>query len=216
MRVLITQPAQDAAATAAVLRARGHAVEIAPLLTAERLPAPKINLTAAQGFVVTGGEGARALADNIGVRTFPVFTDSDATAALLTSLGFKQVLIAKDDTADLARLVERTVKPSHGALIHACHNGPATNLGALLGNMGFALRPLPLYSLKRAGALPAGITAGLRDKAFDAAVFLSAEDARAFVALVQLAKLDGAVAAMMAVAASPVVAAPLRALKFKV
>ena len=144
MRVLITQPAQDAEATAAVLRARGHDVLSAPLITAERLASPKINLSAAQGFVVTGGEGARALADQVGVRTFPVFTDSEATAAILTALGFKEVLTAKDDTADLARLVERSVKPSNGALIHACSNGPATNLGAILGNMGFALRPLPL------------------------------------------------------------------------
>ena len=215
MRVLITQPAQDAAATAAVLRARGHDVVTAPLLTAQRLSDPKINLSAAQGFVVTGGEGARALADNVGVRTFPVFTDSETTAALLSTLGFKHVLTAKDDTADLARLVERSVKPSHGALIHACHNGPATNLGALLGNMGFALRPLPLYSLKRVGNLPVEIAGALRDKAFDAAVFFSPEEARAFVALAQQEKLDGAVAPLAAVAASPVVAAPLRVLKFK-
>ena len=60
MRVLITQPAQDAEATAAALRARGHTVLSAPLIATERLPSPKINLSAAQGFVVTGGEAARA------------------------------------------------------------------------------------------------------------------------------------------------------------
>lgn len=215
MRVLITQPAQDSEATALMLRGRGHTVLSAPLIIAERLPSPKINLSAAQGFVVTGGEGARALADHVGVRTFPVFTDSEATKNILRGLGFQQILVAKDDTADLARLVERTVKPSAGALIHACSNGPATNLGALLGNMGFALRPLPLYSLKRATALPPEILAALRGEALDAAVFLSPEEARAFVALVQQEKLEGIVKNLATVAASPVVAAPLRALKFR-
>ncbi len=102
MRVLITQPAQDAAATAAALRARGHEVVAAPVLTAARLPDPKINLSAAQGFVVTGGEGARALADTVGVRTFPVFTDSDATASEAAS--------AFDNRAD-ARRADRSPKP---------------------------------------------------------------------------------------------------------
>src|SRR4029077_14208072 len=110
---------------------------------------PQINLPGAQGFVVTGGGGARALADRLRVRTFPSFTDSAVTEGLLLSLGFKRVLTAKDDTADLARLIERTLRPSNGALIHACSTQPPSNLGALLGNMGFALRPLPLYSVKR-------------------------------------------------------------------
>ncbi len=215
MRVLITQPAQDSEATATMLRGRGHTVLSGPLIIAERLPSPKINLSAAQGFVVTGGEGARALADHVGVRTFPVFTDSAATKDVLRGLGFQQILVAKDDTADLARLVERNLKPSAGALIHACSNGPATNLGALLGNMGFALRPLPLYSLKRATTLPPDISAALRGEALDAAVFLAPEEARAFVALVQQQKLEGIVRNLAAVAASPAVAAPLRALKFR-
>src|SRR6185312_15375255 len=149
MRVLITLPAQDAETAAAALGARGHTVIAAPLLTIERIAAPQINLAGAQGFVVTGAEGARALAEHVGVRTFPVFTDSAVTAALLRTLGFKLVLAAKDDGADLARLIERTLRPNNGALIHACSTQPAGNLGALLGNMGFALRPLPLYGVKR-------------------------------------------------------------------
>ena len=58
MRVLITQSAQDAPASA--LRARGHEVVSVPLIVAERVPEPKINLSSAQAFLVTGAEGARA------------------------------------------------------------------------------------------------------------------------------------------------------------
>ena len=69
--------------------ARGHEVVAIPLVAAERVPNPKINLASAQGFLVTASEGARALADTIGVRTFPVFCESEQTAAELRRLGFK-------------------------------------------------------------------------------------------------------------------------------
>ena len=86
MRVLITQSARDAAASAAVLTARGHQVVAIPVLTADRVTPAQINLGGAQGFLVTSTEGARALAETVGVRTFPVFADSEVTAAELRRL----------------------------------------------------------------------------------------------------------------------------------
>lgn len=213
MRVLLTQAAEDARASAAALEARGHQVVRAPLVTAERAPLPKINLAGAQGFLVTSAEGARALADLVGVRTFPVFADSDVTAAALRGLGFRQVFAAKDDAADLAKLVERSITPANGALIYACSTAAPVNLPTMLGNMGFAVRPAPLYTLKRTEKIPAALRAALEAKSIDAALFLSADEARAFVALIQREQLEPLVSSLPTVAASPVVAAPLRALK---
>jgi len=213
MRVLVTQSAADAAAAVTALEARGHAVMAVPLLSAEPVTSPKVNLTAAQGFIVTSVEGARALAEHVGVRTFPVFADSALTAATLRGLGFKNVSTANDDSADLARLIERSIKPANGALIYACSSTAPVNLPTMLGNMGFAVRLLPLFTMKRADAIPEALRTALRDKQLDAALFLSADEARAFVALIQRAELEAAVQTLPAVAASPVVAAPLRGLK---
>ncbi len=213
MRVLITQSAEDAKAAVAALKARGHEAVVAPLLTVEREPHPKVNLANAQGFLVTGSDGARALADAVGVRTFPVFADSEVTAATLRTLGFKQVHAAKDDSADLARLVERELKPANGALVYACSTAAPVNLPAMLSNMGFAVRPLPLYTLKRADEMPEVLRAALQNRSIDKALFLGADEARAFVALVQRHEMEALVRELPCVAASPVVAAPLRALK---
>ena len=139
MRVLITQPTQDADTTAAGLSARGHDVVRAPLMTAERVASPKNNLAGAQGFVVTSAEGARALADHVGVRTFPVFTDSPMTAGVLTALGFKQVFTAADDTADLARLIEADVEAGERRAGVRLFDGAAIEPGRAAGEHG--LRP---------------------------------------------------------------------------
>lgn len=213
MRVLVTQSAEDADAAIAALRARGHDVLAVPLVTAERSAPSKINLTGAQGFLVTNAEGARALADNVGVRTFPVFAESEVTAAVLRKLGFKDVHTAKDDSADLAKLVERTLKPANGALIYASSTAAAVNLPAMLSNMGFAVRPMPLYSIKRVEHIPATLREALQKNAVDAALFLTPDEARAFVTLVQRDEVEPLVRKLTAVAATPVVAAPLRALK---
>src|SRR5262245_46162140 len=156
MRVLITQSAQDATATAAQLSGRGHQVLSVPLVTVERVAAQP-NLANAQGFLVTSPEGARALADTVGVRTFPVFADSEVTASELRRLKFSNVHAAKDDSQDLARLVERTLKPANGALVYACSTSAAIQLSALLGNMGFAVRMLPLFAIKRVTELRADL-----------------------------------------------------------
>lgn len=216
MRVLVVQSAQDAGTSVAALVARGHDVLSAPLVSAERTAAPVVNLAGAQAFIVTSAEGARALAELVGVRTFPVFTDGDVTAAELKRLGFKQVETAKDDAADLARLVERKLKPAGGALIYACSTSAPINLTAMLSNMGFAVRSVPLYTLKRAEKMPDSLRAALTSRALDAALFFSADEARAFVALVQRDELEPLVNTLAAVPATPIVAAPLRALKLGV
>ncbi|MCA0199303.1 MAG: uroporphyrinogen-III synthase [Proteobacteria bacterium] len=213
MRVLITQPAQEAAISARALAARGHEPIIIPLVTVERESAPAINLASAQGFLATSPEGVRALADHVGVRTFPIFVDSDLTAAEARRLGFKDVQAAKDDSQDLARLVERALKPANGALVYACNTAAPVNLGAMLGNMGFAVRPLPLYSIKRVAEIPQELRAKLESKGIDVALFMSPDEARAFVTLIQRDETAPPITGLKTVTATPAIAAPLRALK---
>ena len=213
MRVLITQPVQDAAAVAATLHARGHHAFTIPVVDVERTAPPAVKLEGAQGFIVTSPDGARALADTIGVRTFPVFADSGVTASELTRLGFKNVKAAKDDSADLAKLVEKSANPNYGAFIYACSTSAPVQLSALLSTMGFAIRSLPLYSVKRVDHVPSELHKILKDGGVDVALFLSADEARAVVTLIQREELEPLVHKLKTVAANPVVTAPLRALK---
>ena len=212
MRVLITQPAQEAAVSAKALAARGHEPIAIPLVTVERESSPNINLASAQGFLATSPEGVRALAEHVGVRTFPIFVESELSAAEARRLGFKEVLAAKDDAQDLARLIERTLKPANGALVYACSTAAPVNLSAMLGNMGFAVRPLPLYSIKRVAEIPAALREKLNSREIDAALFLSPDEARAFVTLLQREETAPVTAGLKTVAATPAIAAPLRAL----
>ena len=212
MRVLITQPVADAAAVAAALQGRGHHALTTPVITVERTAAPTVKLEGAQGFIVTSPNGARALADTISVRTFPVFADSATTASELKRLGFKNIKAAKDDSADLAKLVEKTANPNAGAFIYACSTTAPVHLGALLSNMGFAVRSLPLYSTKRVERVSPEMRRILENGDVDAALFLSADEARAFVTLIQREKLESLVEGLKTIAANPIVAAPLRAL----
>lgn len=214
MRLLITRPTGDAQATAATLAARGHEVLSCPLIVVAPTGEAKPSLTATQGFIVTDPDGARALADAVGVRIFPVFCDSPATAVELTRLGFSDVRDCNGDATAIARRIETELKPKLGGLVYVCSTSAAVNLAAMLGNMGFAVRMASLYAVKRADELPAPLVTALRDETLDAAIFFSADEARAFAHLVQCAELDHATQRLTAIVAAPVVAAPLTVLKF--
>ncbi|MDX2143795.1 MAG: uroporphyrinogen-III synthase [Rhodospirillaceae bacterium] len=214
MRVLIVRARGDAEATAGALRARGHVVAAHPLVAVEATDEAAPNLAAAQAFIVTDADGARALANAVGVRTFPVFCDGDASAAELARLGFTDVRNAHGDAGALAKAIEKSLSPKLGALIYVCSTSAPINLSAMLNNAGFSVRMSALYAVRRAEALPDALQQELRAKAYDAGVFFSPDEARAFAQLVQRAELDAAVRPIIAVVASPVVAAPLTVLKF--
>jgi uroporphyrinogen-III synthase len=214
IRVLITRPTGAAQAPADDLRAAGHDVLVCPLVSFAKTQIQTPSLAATQGFIVTDADGARALADAVGVRTFPVFCDSAGTAAELAGLGFHDARSADGDTTALARLIERSLSPKLGGLIYACSTSAPINLSAMLGNMGFAVRMAALYEVQRAERLPDVLTTALKDQTLDAAVFFTADEARAFAQLVVRAQLEQRVSNIIAVVAAPVVAAPLSVLKF--
>ena len=214
MRVLITRPATDAAAATDALVAAGYDVAAFPLLTIERVDGVKINLSGAQAFIVSDAEGARALADTVGVRTFPVFAESSTAAAAARACGFSDVTAAAGDASDLARLIQSRCTPEFGALIYVCSTGAAINLSAMLNTMGFSVRSTPLYSMNRVATLPAELAEDIKSARIGAGAFYSPDEARAFVALALRAGLEAPCRQMIAVVTAPVVAAPLTAIKF--
>ncbi|MDX2223135.1 MAG: uroporphyrinogen-III synthase, partial [Rhodospirillaceae bacterium] len=214
MRVLITRPAADTAAAHAALTAAGHTVTAHPLTESEPVADASLNLAAAQGFIATDPDGVRALADRVGVRTFPIYCDGPATAAAAHAAGFKTVINADGDAAAIARAVQRDLKPTGGALIYAASNTAPVNLSAMLANMGFSVRQVGLYAIKRARELPAALAEGLASGAYDAVALFTPDDARTFAVLVKQSGLETKTRNLIAGVAAPPVAAPLSALKF--
>jgi uroporphyrinogen-III synthase len=187
MRILIISPAPETADLIASLAARGHEVIATPLITPERIESPEIKLEGAQGFLVTSADAVRALADAIAVRFFPLFAENAETANAAIAAGFSKVQVAKGDAASFARLIEDKVNAAAGALIHACHTNETNAVNGMLVNMGYAIRPLKLYTLKRAETLPRSLEAEIRTGTLDAAIVLSVDEARAFTTLIQRA-----------------------------
>ena len=126
MRILITSPAPETAELVSSLTARGHQVTVIPLMMPERIEAPKVKLEGAQGFLVTSTEAVRALANAVAVRFFPLFADSLDLAKAAKAEGFTNVKASAGDASDFAKLIEATLKPDEGALIHACHDKETT------------------------------------------------------------------------------------------
>src|SRR5581483_8187218 len=62
MRILVTRPSPDGERTAAGLRARGHDVVLAPLLTVERLPDAPLGPGPWAAVLLTSANAARAVA----------------------------------------------------------------------------------------------------------------------------------------------------------
>ena len=213
MRILITSPGPEAVDLVASLSARGHDVVAIPLITPERIDSPEIKLEGAQGFLATSAEGVRALADTIAVRFFPIFAENADVAKAAADAGFTKINVAKGDASDLASLIENTVNPDSGALVHACHANETTAVTGMLANMGYAIRPLKLYTLKRADALPHALLTDLKAGAFDGSVVLSVDEARAFTTLLQRAELEHLVKDWVVYATSTLASAPMRALK---
>ena len=213
MRILITSPATETVGLIAALEVRGHDVIAVPLITAERLDAPEIKLEGAQGFLVTSAEGARALADAVSVRFFPVYAESEEAGAAARAAGFTKVTVAAGDAAALAQLIKQTVRAEAGPLVHSCHLNETNAVTGMLINMGYAIRPLKLYRLNWVNQLPSALEQALTDKRIDAAVVLSVDEARAFTALIQQAEIEHLVKDWVVYATTTLASEPMRAVK---
>ncbi len=215
MRVLVTRPRADAVNTVQRLTSRGVEALVEPILDIRFLPAPPIDLTAAQAFLVTSANGVRALAAATPERALPVFTVGDASAAAARDLGFASVRAAGGDVNDLADLVAAVLSPADGALIQAAPNVEAGDLSGLLTASGFEVRKVKLYESRAAESLSPELVEGLKTARIDAAMFFSPRTARTFVTLAEKAGVDDRLLPVTAYALSPAVAGALRTVEWR-
>ena len=104
----------------------------------------------------------------------------DATAARAGAAGFTKVCSADGDAAALVALAAR-VLPPRAALLLAIGRGQGAALAADLRARGFRVHRRAVYAARPVRRLPAATLGALAGGGLRAAIFLSADTARAFV-----------------------------------
>src|SRR4051812_25250109 len=102
MRLLVTRPEPDATRTAQVLRAQGHEVLVAPLLSTQTIEAEFAGPYAA--VLMTSANAARALSEHpraAELSELPAFTVGARSAEAARAAGFAEVVSADGALADL-------------------------------------------------------------------------------------------------------------------
>ena len=172
--VLITRPEAEARATAAQLESMGFTPVIAPLLRVRPLPfrpSPRI-----EAVLVTSGNAIPA----VSALDLPLLAVGDATARRARAAGATDVASAGGDAADLLALARRRCRPG-ACLLLASGQGQGHALAHGLRQAGFRVHRRAVYAAAPVRRLPDAARQALGDAALKAALFLSAETARAFV-----------------------------------
>jgi uroporphyrinogen-III synthase len=175
--VLLTRPEPGATATAARLREMGFAPLLAPCLTIE--PRRSVLPERPGAIVITSIQAVPALPGSY--RDIPSFCVGDATAGRLRAAGFSSVESASGDARDLFRLITARRLPGVHLLAVGERHGMALARRLRAADVQVVRRAV--YAARPIRALPAPVQAALAAGHITAALFFSAETARAFTRL---------------------------------
>lgn len=219
MKALVTRPAEDAAPLVRALAERGVEAVLAPMLSivpaADAARRVGDALIGAQAVLFTSANGARIFAGASARRELPAFAVGDASAAAARLAGFRSVMSAGGDVADLAALVAARLAPQQGALVHVAGSEVAGDLAGALGAAGFTVRRAVVYAAPAATALEPATAAALARGELALALFFSPRTAATFVRLAAAAGVGPACGALTAIALSPAVATALGELAWR-
>ena len=145
LKIWITRAQPGAEATAARVRALGHAPFVAPLLAVRMVEDPQIDLEGVKALAFTSANGLRAFAQACADRSLQVFAVGAATAQAAREVGFRRVLSADGDVAALADGIAARRSEIGGAVLHPGAAELAGDLAGALGRAGVEVRALTLY-----------------------------------------------------------------------
>lgn len=174
--VLITRPEPGASETAERIRTLGLSPILAPMLHVAPLP---VRLPSnVQAVLATSGNALPPLPAVL--HGLPLLAVGDATAARARAAGFTKVCSADGDAAALAALASQALPP-RTALLLATGAGQGASLAADLRGRGFRVHRRAVYAARPVRGLPEAARKALAGESLQAAMFLSADTARAFV-----------------------------------
>jgi uroporphyrinogen-III synthase len=188
VRLLVTRPEPDGARTAQALRARGHAVVLAPLLRPETI-AFVLPEQAFSAVVLTSANAARAIADHPGraqLTAMTAFTVGRRTAEAARALGFRDVRSADGDKSDLVDLLRADLLRTDLLRIQASDRAPLLYLAGEdragdLAAAGLPVHTAVVYRALKAAHFPPPVAAALAQREIDGVLHFSARSAEAYL-----------------------------------
>jgi uroporphyrinogen-III synthase len=182
VRLLVTRPHPDGERTAGTLRARGHAVLLAPLLELRPL---EIELPHGpfSAVAMTSANAARAIAehpDRARLALLPAFTTGRGSAEAARAAGFAEVHSADGDRDDLARLVRARLAGTQLPLLYLAGEDRAGELDS--ADCGVQVLTVAVYRAVKAERFSVDVAQALREGALDGVLHFSRRTAEAFVA----------------------------------
>lgn len=188
MSILVTRPHPDNEATADVLRARGHAVLLAPVLKFEPVAFHDERETRYDGVIVTSANAIRGIAPqlpDLGLLDLPLFAVGEHTAAAARDAGFADVVVAGGDAAALRDKVVQSARDKllkkKSTLLYLAGADLSRDLGGELGAEGFNVVTQTTYRMAPVKVLPREVCDGFAAHGIEAVLHYSRRSARAFL-----------------------------------
>lgn len=161
MRLLVTRPEPDNERTAAVLRAQGHDVLLAPMLRIEAVTDADLGPPPWAGILITSANGARALADHRRrgeLLQLPLLAVGQSSAETARAAGFTDVNSADGDAHDLAILAAQRFAGAQRPLLYLAGEDRSGEIVV----SGVTVRTVVVYRAAKVRVLPAEVLAAGR------------------------------------------------------
>ena len=184
MRIVITRPAEDAAALRAKLETLGHEVMVTPLLAIVPRRDVVIPDRPWQAIAVTSANGVRVLTDPERFAFIRVLTVGPQSLEAARKAGFTRAEAHGGDVNGLARFMRDELDPANGPILYLSGAETAGDLEAQLSAAGFDCLRVVLYDAVPATSL-GGTGAALGQSLVDTVVLYSPRTARIWHALVE-------------------------------
>jgi len=209
MRVVVTRPQSDSERTAAVLRARGHDVLVAPLMRVESLTADLAGTWGA--VIITSANAADAIAGDPARETLaklPLFAVGRRSAEAARQIGFTNVKSAGGDVRDLVRTLIAQRADVNAPLLYLAGADRAADLLGDLSASGIAVEMRIVYRAVTA-AFPSTLIKALKAGEVDAVMHFSRRSADSYLAGATQAGIAGPAMAVCQICLSAQVAESL-------
>src|ERR1043166_2555971 len=211
VRLLVTRARKEGERTAAELRARGHAVMLAPLLRIEPLAAD-FEPGPFAAVLTTSANAARAIAAHSRIaelRSVPLYTVGKRSADAARAAGFAIAHSADGDAHDLIRIVARELAGVSSPLLSLAGEDRSAALAEELGRRGLTVRTAVVYRAAAAERLPPQTEQAIAAGDLDGVLHYSRRSVDAVLRCAGAAGLHERIMALTHFCLSPQVAAPL-------
>ncbi len=209
MRVVVTRPEPDGKRTATVLRAQGHEVLVAPLMTVQSMAA---DLSGHWGaIVITSANAPGAIAENAAKGTLinlPLFAVGRRSAAAAQDAGFTNVTSAGGDVRDLVRTLSAQRPDAKAPLLYLAGEDRAADLVGALSAQGIAAEMRVVYRAVTA-PFPSALIEALKAGDVDGVLHFSRRSAENYAAGARRAGIAGPALAVRHFCLSAQAAEPL-------